>query len=346
VADLLGEDRRPPLLSVGRPASPRMAAALPRQKLNDWCRVITRRICDEAVVFFLGADSNQAHSADRRASARPPTRAELASVLARGVKYDGPDPTNLSVVAQRFVENFDKHSLGAELQETLKQNFAAAPAHHFFATLPGLLRRKNCRSPYQLIVTTNYDDTLERSFRAVGESFDLVCYAPAHGSGQGKFRHFPDAGEPVAVDPSTYGGLPVNKLWALERTVILKLLGGVNDNQPEPFVVTEDDFSYHVAEERLFKELPLQLRAMLADGNLLLIGYGLEERDMKGLFRRLSLLLRQDVNYSSWAVQGAMPQADLNFWESNNVAALNVPLEDFFKALTECLEALPERGQR
>jgi len=64
--------------------------------------------------------------------------------------------------------------------------------HRFLATLPAVLRAEGC-PPYQLIVTTNYDDVLERA-QVAGEPFDLVWYA-AEGEQRGKFWHLPPDGE-------------------------------------------------------------------------------------------------------------------------------------------------------
>ena len=48
-------------------------------------------------------------------------------------------------------------------------------------------------------MTTNYDDALERAFRAAGEAFDLVWYV-AEGEHRGKFLHLPPDGEPRLID--------------------------------------------------------------------------------------------------------------------------------------------------
>jgi SIR2-like domain len=48
--------------------------------------------------------------------------------------------------------------------------------HQLLANIPSILRSCGYAPHYQLIVTTNYDDLLERAFKAAVEPFDLLTY--------------------------------------------------------------------------------------------------------------------------------------------------------------------------
>lgn len=83
-----------------------------------------------------------------------------------------------------------------------------------------------------VVVSTNYDDLLERAFAAREERFHLFSYI-ADGEHQGKFVHWPpgDPGdwpptsEPRRVDsPNDYGGLPDDD----SDPVILKIHGSID----------------------------------------------------------------------------------------------------------------------
>ena len=91
-----------------------------------------------------------------------------------------------------------------KLHELFDADYPPSRLHELLASLPrrlGLAERRR----YQLIMTTNYDDALERAFRAAGEAFDLVWYV-AETEDRGKFLHLPPDGEPRSGDQP---GLPV-----------------------------------------------------------------------------------------------------------------------------------------
>ena len=54
----------------------------------------------------------------------------------------------------------------------------------------------------QLVITTNYDDALERAFAAAGEELDVVYYA-AEAERAGRFVHIRPDGERVEIPSHT-----------------------------------------------------------------------------------------------------------------------------------------------
>src|SRR5206468_7162756 len=102
--------------------------------------------------------------------------------------------------------------------------------------LAGRLRARGGSHP--LIVTTNFDDVLERAYKDAGEEFDVVSYI-ALGRNRGKFLHVSADGAPALVEvPNAYADISLER-----RPVILKIHGGI-DRRPEreweSFVVSED----------------------------------------------------------------------------------------------------------
>ena len=54
------------------------------------------------------------------------------------------------------------------------------PLHQLLAQLPLEAPRTDAiRSRHQLVITTNYDDILERAFREAGEPYEVVVYMAA-----------------------------------------------------------------------------------------------------------------------------------------------------------------------
>ena len=71
-----------------------------------------------------------------------------------------------------------------------------------------MLREKGYSQGGQLIVTTNYDDLMERAFRETGEEFDLVAYGRARQQ-RGKFWHLPPDGEARIIEKAAQVSGPV-----------------------------------------------------------------------------------------------------------------------------------------
>ena len=105
-------------------------------------------------------------------------------------------------------------------------------------------------------MTTNYDDALERAFRAAGEEFDLVWYV-AETEDRGKFLHLPPDGEPWLITrPNEYCDLSLE-----DRTVILKIHGAIDRLRPERdgFVITEDHYIDYLTRTDVSTLMPVTL---------------------------------------------------------------------------------------
>ena len=70
----------------------------------------------------------------------------------------------------------------------LRPRLPAGPVHTFAVELPAIGPRQPARR-IRSLVTTHYDQTLERAFAEAGEEVDVVCYVAA-GRDRGKFLHF------------------------------------------------------------------------------------------------------------------------------------------------------------
>ena len=69
------------------------------------------------------------------------------------------------------------------LHELLDADYPVTPLHRFFAKLPSLLKERSyppaVADPSRrrlLVVTTNYDDLIERAFLEAGQLFHSVVY--------------------------------------------------------------------------------------------------------------------------------------------------------------------------
>lgn len=91
--------------------------------------------------------------------------------------------------------------------------------------------------PRQIILTTNYDDALERAFEQAGEPYDLIWYeSQADRPDCGRFMHGREPAPVPIVVPNRYMDLEPD-----ERTVIVKLHGAMVRGDParDSYVITK-----------------------------------------------------------------------------------------------------------
>ena len=223
---------------------------------------ILRATADGRVVPLLGAGVNlcgRPKDVAWQHGRYLPSGAELAAYLAALFDYPEGELLDLLRVCQYVEVTLGSGPLYDKLHELFDADYPPSLLHELLASLPrrlGLAGRRR----YQLIMTTNYDDALERAFRAAGEAFDLVWYV-AEAENRGKFLHLPPDGEPrLIARPNEYDELSLE-----ERTVILKIHGAIDRLQPErdSFVITEDHYIDYLTRTDMSTLMPVTLAAKL-----------------------------------------------------------------------------------
>src|SRR2546426_927562 len=92
-----------------------------------------------------------------------------------------------------------RHSAAPRGRQPVRPPAPPTALHKPTAPPPSLMRKVAPEPRYQLIVTTNYDDALERAFNEAREPFDLVAYI-ADGEHRGKFMHAPPGQEAHVIE--------------------------------------------------------------------------------------------------------------------------------------------------
>jgi hypothetical protein len=264
-----------------------------------------------------------------------PSGGELARYLARHFRY--PAPSNEQVldlirVAQYVAVMEGSGPLYGELRRIFDGDYEPSPVHHLFARLPAMLRQQQeVKTPYQLLVTTNYDDALERALRDAGEEFDVVSYI-ADGDDRGKFFHVrPDGGVVTIETPNAYG---MNGELSLEdRTVVLKIHGAVDraDEDRDSYVITEDHYIDYLTRTNIADLVPVTLSAKLQRSNFLFLGYSMRDWNLRVILHRI--WGNQKLKYSSWAVQLDPEPIEQKYWSTLNVEILNRRLDEYVHKL-------------
>jgi hypothetical protein len=171
-----------------------------------------------------------------------------------------------------------------------------------------------------VIVTTSFDDALERAFREEQVAFDVVSYL-ALGDHRGRFVHIPHDGpaRPIAV-ANGYLDLDPD-----ERTVILKIHGRV-DRLParewESFVISEDDHIDYLAQTDIANVLPVTLSARLRRSHFLFLGYPLRQWSLRVFLHRL--FGRDKLAYRSWAVDASADAVERQLWAQRGIDTIAV----------------------
>jgi class 3 adenylate cyclase len=302
---------------------------------------ITKTIVEGRVILFIGEGANLCGRPAHRKwtcgrSDALPSDAELAEHLARNFEYPPNAPLDLVRVSQYVSIVSGSGPLYEELHSLFDVDYEPTPLHCYFASVPTVLREKGYPPRYPIIVTTNYDDALERAFRAVNEPFDLVAYV-AEGEQRGKFIHFPHGGNVCVIDrPNEYRGLSLD-----QRSVILKIHGAVDRAGAlwDSFVITEDHYISYLTRTDISSLLPVTLAAKLRKSHFLFLGYSLHDWNLRVILHRI--WGEQKFTYKSWAILGKLDLLEKDFWRSREVDVLNVPLDEYITALEARLKQLP-----
>ena len=293
------------------------------------------------VVPFLGAGANlcgRPHEAvwDEHEKRFLPSGGELSTYLSK--EFHTPADADLARVSQYVSLTTGTGALFGALHDLFDHDYEPTALHRLFAELPSVMRDRNMPARFQLIVSTNYDDLLERAFKKAGEPFDLVTYI-SDGDKRGKFAHTgPDGNTRIIDIPNQYGDLSLER-----RTIILKIHGAVNraisDGEGDSYVITEDHYIDYLTRTDLANLIPVTLTAKLRKSHFLFLGYGLRDWNLRVILHRIAG--EQRLTYKSWAIQRAPTALDQKFWGRRDVDILDIDLARYVAALRGRLRLMP-----
>jgi DNA-binding SARP family transcriptional activator len=213
-----------------------------------------------------------------------------------------------------------------ELHELFDRDYEPGGAQLLVAETAALLRERGVAR--QLVLTTNFDHTLERAFADAGDELDIVFYL-ALGGHRGKFVHISSDGSSTVVElPNAYTGLSLDT-----RTVLLKIHGQV-DRRPEreweSFAVSEDDHIEYLAQAEVAGAVPVTLAAKLRRSHFVFLGYPLREWSLRVFLHRV--WGRERVSYRSWAVVPGADRLERELWRQRGIDVFDVPLDEYLDA--------------
>jgi hypothetical protein len=288
-------------------------------------------------VPFFGAGANLCDRPEEAAwevGRYAPSGGELAATLAASSRYPDTD-VDLLRVSQYVDATLGERRLYGYLHDVFDANYPPTSLHRLFACLPALLREQG--RPQLLLLTSNYDDLLERALEEAGEAFDVVWYEAKRGPLQGRFLHRSPAGDVVAIErPNEYTDLSLD-----ERPVVLKLHGAVDrDNaKSDSYVITEDSYIEYLVGGDVGGQIPFSLLERMADSHFLFLGYSMRDWNLRVILSRI--WGAQQLDLKSWAVQrepatpGAREVEEALWRDRGDVEIRYVPLRDYAGRLAQ-----------
>ena len=292
---------------------------------------LVNRLAVGKVIPFLGAGANlcgRPPDADWRRDNFLPNAGELAQYLAADYPFlPTREVHDLSRVSQ-YVDLFGGDAvLFEKLRALFVGDYRPNALHRLLAAIPAANRGRDSPSPCPLIITTNYDDALERAFAEAGEQIDVVFYAAIHGQA-GRFVHLRPDGKRVAV-PKTYRGFDLGS-----RTVIMKIHGAVDrhDEDGDSYVITEDHYIDYVARTNVYNLIPAALMARMSASHFIFLGYGMRDWNLRVILHHI--WSQQVRSFKSWAIQKQPDPIDEKFWERHGVDIIDVSLETWVEGMS------------
>jgi len=312
--------------------------------LRDHLNTVVRAFADGDVVPFFGAGVSRFGRGTEpwERGHYLPDGSELAQYLADRFAYGEPDVKNLPRVSQYVHTSRGEAPLYRELREVISEPaYAPTPVHEFFAALPGRLAAKNLPDRHLLVVTTNYDNLLEQAFAAAGEPYDLLVYAPDEQGNWAFVSVSADGAAPASrriSDPTSEAGFTLD-----ERSVIVKVHGGL-DGKDSRCVLTEDDYVDYLAYGDLLRQLPVNVAGTLRASNLLFLGYGIADWNIRAFLRRVQR--EQRGGWTSWAVQKDPLEFDQRLWSARKVQIYDVDIAEYLAGLERALKGFRGPARR
>jgi hypothetical protein len=212
------------------------------------------------------------------------------------------DKDDLPRVSQYVADVRSPGSLYENLHKVFNADYPPTTIHRFVAALASVVRPL-------LVLTTNYDDVLERTYKAAGLEYRLITYvADSPLQYRGRFMH--SHWRPGAID-STDEPKPIDNkrnkcadLLTDGLPVIAKIHGTVRRGSSfgeDSYVITESDFVEYLTDSDAWNVLPSPIRAKVKESHLLFLGYGLHDWNLRVMLHRA--WSQQVLSLESWAVR-------------------------------------------
>ena len=229
-------------------------------------------------------------------------------------------------VAQYIADRHGREELYSEIRKLFTVNrLVPREVHELFLAWGHFKNHMKEPVPYPTIITTNYDDVLERCFDEAGLPYHLLSYQ-AWGEHRGLFYHRCDRGGLRIIER------PQNIRRFSDAFILVKLNGGYDRRGqiPESYVTTQLD--YWDLATRIPEVLPVAVQESLLANPLLFLGHGMEAPDVESLVR---FAHRDHAGPRSWSI--VLKETGIEYWRQCGVEILYHRVGDYLNALHDRL---------
>ena len=275
------------------------------------------------VIPFLGSGASLGKRNPKKApwahtqAEHLPIATELAAFLAQKTKFPHDEPHDLAKVAQYYSIVGGRGRLHEELHQIFDRNYPLTSLHTYLANVSAPL----------LIVTTNYDDLIERAFG--DRPYDVVIHTtdPALGDRLLWFRH--GGMKPVEISSNK---LDIDLSTV---TVIYKMHGAVDRFTPArgQYVITEDDYIDFLTRMTKRRAIPAIFAEPFQTRHFLFLGYGLRDWNLRVVLSRIEKDMGVKKEIASWAIQYNPSPLEMRFWQNRGVEVYDKTIEEFVRQL-------------
>ena len=293
--------------------------------------LIVNQLNDSKVIPFLGAGASLGGRKPGEAWKKGvrsflPTAGELAGHLADTTAFPADEVRELATVAQYFSVVGGRQPLTEELHTIFNSDYKPGPLHEFLAGVSAPL----------LIVTTNYDDLIERALddenRRLGHRarpYEVVIHTTEADTGDLLLWWPYGESEPREVSPNKLD-IDLEK-----RTVVYKMHGAIDRGKAvrDQYVITEDDYIDFLTRMTTGKAVPAIFAELFQTRHFLFLGYGLKDWNLRVVLNRVEKDLRRPKGITSWAIQHNPSELEKLFWSGRGVQVYDQLLDDFVRHL-------------
>lgn len=282
---------------------------------------IKTQLEDGLVLPFLGS------AASLISSPSPPTAVDLAKKLIEETEFPANELLDLPKVAQYLKSVGGAGPLYNKLHAIFDVNFGVSKLHDYLATV--------ARHKPLLIITTNYDDLIERAFAEVEHDTVIHICKPKLGPKVFWTKHRRDSnGNWNSSDPEM---VVPNKLKIdLETTTVIYKMHGTVDRQKadrDQYVIAEDDYIDFLTRMTKNQAIPSIFSKVFPERHFLFLGYSLRDWNLRVVLNRIQTNSHDYSDYNSWAIQYQPSPLERRFWEKRYVLLYDMKLEAFTEEL-------------
>jgi hypothetical protein len=298
---------------------------------------IAELLSDGEVIPFLGAGVNYGvrppqSSWNAAESSFPPDGAELSRFLAEKVNFPADEDLeirDLAKVSSYYVEISSRRRLRKLLRGTFEREWPVSDIHTYLAEVPAPL----------LIMTTNYDDLMERALARANRPYDVVIHVTDrkdYANAVAWWKH--QATEPIYIEPNKLN------LDMTARTVVYKMHGTFDraSAKLDSYVITEEDYVEFLSRMTSQRAVPSAFMRHIRSRRFLFLGYSLRDWNLRVVLKNLRETNREPdgdesdddgLEQKSWAIQRHPSRLEQTLWDARRVRIFDVDLAEFVRQL-------------